>query len=405
MVRDFTEATKEKLSKEIDDINKKTWSPVTDAIGDTFMYAGKWLGILSLDDDMSNVESYQRNVLDMTDMTKKELNAIFDEVYGIDKDFKGYFANFNERENTYNSKLQTLYGMIKPNFTICDAKTIKSMVGKYNERLKDVDGKINKDFEKEIDWAAKEAALNSVKGLAGGVLKTVVDIAVLPVSMIKNVATGNYGGIFTDTWSLVDDVFAVGSNLVGLTSLGLGYFISACTGNKQQKNLAAKYGEAYGGVTGLTGTLEAEEKINGKNLITSFMLKGSKWIDTASAAVGLFGDVKGFLDNPTGMIDMKFGFKDKLGTLKKADMLEKYQGKYRKWQSLYRVFGKDSHYTTMKNISNGYKYLEPLWNLGEGVDTLMEAEGKKIVEGSQKWFETIGDAYEFGEDVAGLLFP
>ena len=56
MVRDFTQATKERLSNEIDDINKKTWSPVTDFIGDIFLYGGKWLGILSLNDDMSNVE-------------------------------------------------------------------------------------------------------------------------------------------------------------------------------------------------------------------------------------------------------------------------------------------------------------------------------------------------------------
>ncbi len=405
MVRDFTEATKEKLSKEIDDINKKTWHPVTDAIGDAFMYAGKWLGILSLNDDMSNVESYQRNVLDMTDMTKKELSDIFDAVYGIDSDFKTYFANFNEHETTYNSKLQTLYSMIQPNFTICDAKTIKSMVGKYNDALKDVDGKINKDFEKELDWAAKEAALDSAKGLVGGVLKMVVDIAVLPVSMIKNVATGNFAGIFTDTWSLVDDVFAVGSNLVGLASLGIGYGISACTGNKQQKHLAVKYGEAYGGASGLTDTLEAEEEINGKSGVTTFMLNTSKTIDGVSAAVGLFGDAKGFVDDPSDMIDLKFGFKDKLGTLKKADMLEEYQDDYRKWQSLYRTFGKDNHYTTMKNISNGYKYLEPIWDIDEGLDAVIEGEGKKIFEGSQKWFKAIGDGYEFGEDVADLVFP
>lgn len=71
MVRDFTEATKQSLSGEIDDINKSSWSPVTDAIGDAVSYAGKWLGVISLKDDMSNVESYQRTVLDMTDMTKK----------------------------------------------------------------------------------------------------------------------------------------------------------------------------------------------------------------------------------------------------------------------------------------------------------------------------------------------
>lgn len=71
MTRDFTDETKKRLMKEIDDINKKTWSPVTDFIGDAFLYGGKWIGILSLENNLLSVESYQRNILDMTDMTKK----------------------------------------------------------------------------------------------------------------------------------------------------------------------------------------------------------------------------------------------------------------------------------------------------------------------------------------------
>ncbi len=399
MVRDFTEATKERLSKEIDDINKKTWNPVTDFIGDVFMYGGKWLGILSLNDDMSNVESYQRRVLDMTDMTKKELKKIFEDVYAVDKDYKGKFSTLNEREKIYNSKLQALYSMLQPNFSICDAKKIKSMVSDYNAQLKSVDGKINKDFEAELDWAAKQAALENTKGLFGGVLKTVIDVVTLPVSMVKNVATGNWGGIFTDTWSLIDDVFAVGSNLVGITTLGLGYGISALTGSNETKNLAISYGEAYGGATGLTDALEADEKINGENPVTSLFLKGSKFMDSASAAVGLFSDAKGFLDDPSSMIDGKFGFKDKLGTIKKADMLEKYQDDYRHWQTLYRHLGKDNHYTTLKNISNGYNYLKGFWDIPNGADTVVENGVKTIFESSNKWFKAWGDAYDFGEDV------
>lgn len=398
MVRDFTEATKERLTKEIDDINKSTWSPVTDAIGDMFLYAGKWLGILSLKEDMSNVESYQRQVLDMTDMTKKELQQIFDDVYDLDKGFKEYFSKLNEHESVYNEKLKYLYSMIQPDFSICAAGTIKAGVGAFNEQLKAIAGKVNKDFETELDWAAKEAAWESAKGFVSGVIRGAVDILTLPVSMVKNIATGNPLGIFTDTWSLIDDVFAVGSNAVGLTVLGIGYGISAITGNNEQKNLAIQYAEAYGGATGLTDVLEAEEEINGENKLIAGMKKVSELIDTASATVGLWGDAKGFFEDPSSMVDTKLGFKDKLGTLKKADMLEEYQKDYRKWQSLYRKMGKYTHYTTLKNISNGYEYLEPIWDLKDDVETFAENEVKTVTEKVNKWYKTFGDAYDTLED-------
>ena len=404
MVRDFTEATKERLSKEIDDINYSTWSPVTDAIGDMFMYAGKWIGIISLKDDMSNVESYQRHVLDMTNTTKTDLQKIFDEVYGIDKEFESTFANLNERENTYNEKLQCLYSIIQPNFSICSAQKIKSLTAAFDERLKVVDGKINNDFEKELDWAAKQAALENTKGFFGGVLKTVVDAFTLPVSVVKNVVTGNFIGIFNDTWTLVDDVFAVGGNLAGLTSLGIGYAISAITGNNEQKHLAIKYGEAYGGVSGLTEVLEADEKVNGKSTVTSKFKWVSEKVDTLSAATGLWSDAKGFLDNPASMIDDKLGFKDKLSTLKKADMLDKYQDDYRSWQALYRHLGKDYHYTDLKNINNAYKYLSGYWYLPDrGMEAVAEHEIKTVFESGNKWFKALGDAYDLGGDVADIL--
>ena len=231
-----------------------------------------------------------------------------------------------------------------------------------------------------------------------------VDVFTLPVSVVKNVVTGNFIGIFNDTWTLVDDVFAVGGNLAGLTSLGIGYAISAITGNNEQKHLVIKYGEAYGGVSGLTEVLEADEKVNGKSTVTSKFKWVSEKVDTLSAATGLWSDAKGFLDNPASMIDDKLGFKDKLSTLKKADMLDKYQDDYRSWQALYRHLGKDYHYTDLKNINNAYKYLSGYWYLPDrGMEAVAEHEIKTVFESGNKWFKALGDAYDLGGDVADIL--
>lgn len=407
MVRDFTEATKDKLLKEIDDINKSTWSPLTDAIGDMFTYAGKWIGLIALNDDMSNVQKYQRRVLDMTDMTKKELKQIFDDVYSVDREFKDIFAKINDNECVYNAKLLSLINAIRPNFEICSASKIKSMTSDYDKQLKDISGKINSDFEKELAWAAKKALLENTKGFISGVLKTVVDVICLPVSMTKNKVTDNAGGIFVDTWAIIDDTFAICSNLVGLVAaaLGLGYGMSAITGSHEQKHFAIKYAEAYGGASGLTETLEADEKVTGDAFGSSKMKMISEKIDAASAALGLWSDAKRFLDDPSSMIDNKFGFKEKLGTLKKADMIDKYKDDYRSWQALYRKLAKDTKYIKWKNIGNAYKYLEGFWDLPDGGwEAVAEHEDETLFKSNNKWFKALGDAYDFGEDISDIIF-
>ena len=402
VVRDFTEATKQRLSGEIDDINKSTWSPVTDAIGDVFSYAGKWLGIISLKDDMSNVESYQRTVLDMTDMTKKELEQIFEDVYELDKDFKGKFAEIVENEIAYNDRLKYLFELIKPNFSICSAAAIRKDIAAFDDKLKATSAKTNSTFEKEVDWAAKQAALEATKGTISSLFKAAVDIVCLPASMIKNIATGNPIGIATDTWNIIDDVFAVGSNLVGLASLGLGYAIGGISGNTNVKNEAVKYSEAYGGASGLTDALKADEEVNGEGGLITGMRKVSETIDVASDAYGLFSDCKDYLESPEKMMDFDFGFKE-YSPIKKADMVDKYQDDYRKWQSLYRNYVKDNHVIELKNISNAKSFFDPVIDYGFGDTEALNDHGKAALEKSNKWYKAFGDAYDLGEDISELL--
>lgn len=399
MIRDFTEATKNRLLNEIDDINQNTWNPVTDAIGDVLMYAGKGIGIISLNEDMSNVKAYQRSVLDMTDTTKKELQQIFDDVYDLDNKYSGMIADINTNEDVYNDKIKYLCSIIRPNFTICDAKTIRAQTEKYNDKLEAIGGKINSNFEKEIDAGAKDAALEATKGLVNSLIKTAVDIVLLPVNMAQNLLVGNYAGVFADTWAIIDDTFAIGSNLVGISVIGLGYGVSAISGNNKSLNKTIEYSEAYGGVTGLTELLEAEEKLKGEGGITSGMKKISKKIDNASAAVDICNSAKSFVEDPTSMIDIKFGFNEKLEPLKKADMLDEYKSDYEKWQALYKQIGEDSYYTEVKNISKGYEYMKGIWEASDGTDAVIENEAKTVVSESNKWFEALGKTYDLSKNI------
>lgn len=392
MVRDFTDETKERLLKQIDKINNETWNPVSDFLGDRLLYVGKWIGILHINDDMSNVKSYQKKVLDMTNMTKKELNEIFENVYSIDNQYKGLAINLNTRQSTYNTKLEKLIGMIQPNFNIPSAEAIKSELNEINKTLSNIDGIINKEYKDKLAFATKETALKSAKGLVGGVIGLAVDLFTLPVKMVKNVATRNPLAIFSDVWSLIDGVFSVGSNLVGLFCL-----FSFATGNANIRESLLSYTEPFAGVKGLTDALEADEKVNGKNVVTSSIKWLSKKIDALDAGYHLVKDLSGFMDNPSSMIDTNLGLKEEYKPIQKADMLQKYQkdGTWRTYQNLYRKLYKNYNYSGLSKIKKIYGYLESLWELPNGADVVVEKTTEKVVSGFAKIEKSASDLYDF----------
>lgn len=387
MVRDFTNATKERLSNEIDDINKKEWCPVTDAIGDALRWLGKWGGIIALNEDMSNVRSYQRHVLDMTDMTKKELHKIFEKVYALDTEYQGFFSKLNKCEREYQGKIKGMCSCIQPGFSICDAETIRNTLKPYNAKLKAINAKIDKDFEKEVGWAAERAALKAVPNMVASCAKLVINVCTMPARLCKNLVT-NRSAIFTDTWSLIDDVFAVGSTSAGLATLIIGTGIAAITNNKEIKNKAVTISEELSGAKGLTDYLEAEQKTFGKNNPSLSTVKRlSKGVDTASNAVGLYSDVKSFLKDPSKMVDGKLGFETKL-ELKEEGMIEKYKDYYPQLQERYERLVKMNHNLELENMKTFYQYVT-----GEG----------NIVTNFNKWLKSGRDAYDLGEDIAESL--
>lgn len=191
--------------------------------------------------------------------------------------------------------------------------------------------------------------------------------------------------------------------MVGLTSLGIGYTISSLTGNKKQKDHAIRYAEAYADSKGLTDAIEADEKLHGGNVVTSRFKKASQIKDTASAAIDLYDMSKGFLKEPSDMIDVKLGFKTKLSPLKKEDLLVKYRDDYENIEKIYESLSKYYHYLSLKNASKAYQYLESFWELpkgaGEVAENLRETMAKELL----KFFKAFGDAYELGEDIVKLF--
>lgn len=180
MVRDFTEKTYKRLKKQIDKVYADGFFGVIgDRIDDLFLNMGSWLGMLYLEEDMSNVKSYQKKVLDMTNMSKDDLKKIFKKVHNEDLNYSGQqrFGDINNWQASYNNKLNKLSACIKPNFQILSAEKIKMALSDTNDELKSIEERLVAGYDADLEWAgsqvAKEAGLGLVKdilGLAGFII-------------------------------------------------------------------------------------------------------------------------------------------------------------------------------------------------------------------------------------------
>ena len=356
MTRYFTQAKLEELLTEIESINKSNWSWFTDLIGDAALHLGKCIKLVSLDDDMSNIKSYHRKVLDMNDTTKAELKAIFDAVKAVDLDCANQVDRLVQPSKCYIAKINQLSEMINPGFSIAPAAEIAAAMTVFNSALAADGAKINDLYLKEVNYALKKDALKATKGLTGSIIEGTVNLVTMPVKMVKNIATGNYLGIATDTYSLINSMFSVGDNLAGLTALGM-TFLSK---DPSRKDDALAMAEQHIGTEGLSDVIKTEfdEK--------SVIYKISKGVDTASKTYSFFDSTLELLDNPKNWIAGKTGFKSKMGELKMPEGAIYNKDDFATYQVLYKNLGKYYHYTTLSNIKTGYKYLGNFWKLTDG---------------------------------------
>ena len=390
MVRDYSDKKREQLKKEIDNINNETWNPVTDGIGDALLWLGKIAHILDLKKNIQGVSSYQKSILDMNDMKKKDIDKIFENVKKTDGHYSGEIKKITGRVEDYNTKIERLIEMIHPeNLTLEPAAQIKKELSDINRKLKEKDENIDKSYKKELDNVSKDMKKRVLQNVVSSFVSPVVDVVSMPAKMIAHVATGNYKGIISDTWGLINDVFSVGGNLVALGALGL--YSLPFKYNSSQKERLLDNMESYTGTTGLADTLEAKEKTEGKDPTINKIKNASQVIDTVDDAYGIVGDAKKILNNPLELKDNG----TKHNVLMKKDMLENYQKDYRKWQKFYNKYEIES--IKVNKVKRAYKYLESGYNIYKD-DGNAENIGGYVVKDNFLLPNVISDTYDYVVD-------
>ena len=177
------------------------------------------------------------------------------------------------------------------------------------------------------------------------------------------------------------------------------------TGNTGFSGNALESSSEYIDVDGMTEFIEADEKINGKNTVSTVIKYTSKTADTIDSVHTIYTGAKSIKKDPSKMLpDYTF---QKHEVLEKKDMYDKYKSNYRKWQSLYNEYEKDS--IVFSNGKKMYKYcstlVETIENRIEGINPY-DPSAKEFIKKSKLYdiFSNGNDILETGQEFVKNVF-
>ena len=255
MERDFSDEVKERLCSQIDEIKDKEWCVVTDFIGDLVLNGGKLLGIISIKDDMSNVETYQSYVLDMANYKKSDIETIFNAVYGVEAEMCQPIQTIASSLETSAKHMRTLAEGIGTGFSSMPAAQVKALSKELETELKGNHEVLTEYKEKEQKDAMALMAKNSAKQLGSAIVSGAANIIAMPAKGIKGLVTKGPAGFVTELtssgWDLINDTFSAGEAVSTLALSGLGM---GCSLLGLEKAADSAYEEAsfYSGQDSLT---------------------------------------------------------------------------------------------------------------------------------------------------------
>lgn len=106
MVREFSEEKKEEIFRILDEIDMKEWKPFMEWCGSSAEEFGDWPDRLNVSAYTRYVDEYQKKVLELNEMTRQQVNAVFENVAEID-------ARYAERMRECQEKIKEQIAMVR----------------------------------------------------------------------------------------------------------------------------------------------------------------------------------------------------------------------------------------------------------------------------------------------------
>ncbi len=94
MLRDFSDASKQKLLGLVSQVENEKYSDFTDWVGDRWYDFEEWIGQLNIRNYINNVNAYHKKVIDKNNATKDSIEKIFQDVNQVNHSYYSTFQNY-----------------------------------------------------------------------------------------------------------------------------------------------------------------------------------------------------------------------------------------------------------------------------------------------------------------------
>ena len=228
MTRDFTEAAREQLKKQIDDVAVSgVWDTIMDRFGDvgTRLFCAP-----DIEDDINDVSSYHAKVLDAYNYKKSKIDAIFDAVEAVDADRKTSYDSTSEDIAYRIEHMKNLSSAIDPNCNFISADSICSACSGSHKDLDQRQDTMYNIFDVEMDYANKLVIEQAGSEVLGDLFGAAADLCSFCTTILHDPV-----GAVADGWQVINDVFKIGQHLLGLVMTPIGSLVSGFTNSNLVK--------------------------------------------------------------------------------------------------------------------------------------------------------------------------
>ena len=162
MLRDFSDAAKQKLLKYVDEVTPTgTWDKIKDFFGDFGLTVQSWLGQLDIQKYVDDVDTYHKKIFDRKDTTAKQIEQIFSSVQEVDTRYINVVSSQITCGNNIVKLINDLANTIDPNGGNMDMGRMKGVLDADVENLKDAEATVEKPVEEKMLGTEAEGCMNS----------------------------------------------------------------------------------------------------------------------------------------------------------------------------------------------------------------------------------------------------
>lgn len=162
MLRDFSDAAKQKLLNYVDEVTANgTWSSVKDWFGDIGLNVQSWLGLLDIQRYADRIDLYHKKILDKNDTTREQIEEIFSNVQAVDTRYISITGSQTVCGSDIIKLINDLANTIDPNGGNMDMGKMKGVLDADVENIRNAKATVEKTIEEKMLGTEAEGCMNS----------------------------------------------------------------------------------------------------------------------------------------------------------------------------------------------------------------------------------------------------